>query len=86
MTFQTASYRVSALPDPATLLRILELFALRDIVPQRVKCRQIGDRLLAEIDVCELGDREGALIADKMRAIVLVQSVTYQQVALRQAA
>ena len=84
--FRTASYTVSADSDPGVLIRLLDLFALRDIVPSRVRCRAIDDRLAVEIEAAGIDEQEAELIAGKMRAMVAVSCVRLEQMALRQAA
>lgn len=83
---RTARYEVAALADPGILIRILELFALRDLVPHRVKSRTLADRLLINVDVADVDDGEAERVAAKMRANVLVMSVRLQQLELRRAA
>jgi len=83
---RTARYELAAMVDPGVLIRILELFALRNLVPHRVKSRTLGDRLLIEVDVADVDDSEAERVAAKMRANVLVVSVRLQQVELRRAA
>jgi hypothetical protein len=83
MMRQQASYQATAEPDPGMLIRILNLFALRDHVPCRVRSRTLGGRLQVEVDVAGLGETEAELIAAKMRALVGVTGVRLEQMAWR---
>jgi hypothetical protein len=81
-----ASYEATAEPDPGMLIRILNLFALRDHVPVRVRSRTLGSRLQVSVDVHGLAEAEAELIAAKMRALVGVSAVRLEQMAFRAAA
>ena len=83
---QQASYEATAEPDPGMLIRILNLFALRDHVPVRVRSRTLGNRLQVCVDVYGLPETEAELIAAKMRALVGVSAVRLEQMACRAAA
>ncbi len=85
-TGRTAHFEVAAMAEPGVLIRILELYALRDLVPHRVRSRIVGDRLLIEVEVAEVDDGEAERIAAKIRANVLVTSVRLQQMELRRVA
>ena len=81
-----ASYQATAEPDPGMLIRILNLFALRDHVPARVRSRVLGGQLQVEVDVPDLPDREAEQVAERMRAIVGVKAVRLEQMRWRAAA
>lgn len=81
-----ASYEATAAPEPGMLIRILNLFALRDHVPVRVRSRTLGNHLQVAIDVHDLAEAEAELIAAKMRALVGVSAVRLEQMAFRAAA
>lgn len=81
-----ASYEATAEAEPGMLIRILNLFALRDHVPVRVRSRTLADRLHVAVDVHGLDEPEAELIAAKMRALVGVSSVRLEQMAFRAAA
>lgn len=83
---QQASYEATAEPEPGMLIRILNLFALRDHVPVRVRSRTLGNRLQVSVDVLGIADAEAELIAAKMRALVGVSTVRLEQMACRAAA
>jgi hypothetical protein len=68
------------------LIRILNLFALRDHVPVRVRSRTLGNHLQVAVDVHDLAEAEAELIAAKMRALVGVSAVRLEQMAFRAAA
>lgn len=81
-----ASYRATAEPDPGMLVRILNLFALRDHVPCRVRSRLLAGHLQVEVDVPGLDDGEAERIAQCMRAVVGVSAVRLEQMRWRNAA
>lgn len=81
-----ASYEATAQPDPGMLIRILNLFALRDHVPVRVRSRTLGPLLHVAVDVQDLPEHEAELIAAKMRALVGVTAVRLEQIAVSAAA
>jgi hypothetical protein len=86
MTQQQASFQATAEPDAGMLIRILNLFALRDHVPTRVRSRLLGGRLHMEVDVPGLDDGEAEQIAQRMRALVGVSAVRMEQMRWRAAA
>lgn len=81
-----ASYQATAEPDPGMLIRILNLFALRNLVPCRVRSRVMGERMQIDVDVQGLDSREAELIAQRMRALVGVSAVRLEQLRWRAAA
>lgn len=81
-----ASFAAQAEPDPGMLIRILNLFAVRDHVPNRVRSRLLGGQLQVEVDVAGLGDADAELIAQRMRALVGVRQVRLEQMRWRAAA
>lgn len=86
MRSSQASFAATAQPDPGVLIRMLNLFAARDHVPVRVRCRKVGGLLLVDVDVDELTDAEEELIAAKMRVLVGVVAVRLEQMAWAAAA
>lgn len=81
-----ARYAATAQPDPGMLIRVLNLFAARDHVPSRVRCRKVGGLLLVDVDVEGMGEAEAELIAAKMRVLVGVVAVRLEQMAWAAAA
>ena len=86
MTRHQASYQATATPDPGMLIRILNLFALRDHVPCRVRSRTLGGALHVEVDVPALSDHEAEQIARAMRGLVGVSQVRLEQMCWASAA
>jgi hypothetical protein len=68
-------FTVVAQRDPGLLIRILNLFALRDHVPARVSARTVGGEWEVRIGAGRLCPREAEVITAKMRALVGVVSV-----------
>jgi hypothetical protein len=81
-----ASYEATAEMDPGVLIRILNLFALRDHVPVRVRSRLLGNRLQVAVDVLGLDEPEAELIAARMRALIGVSRVRLERIACAAAA
>jgi hypothetical protein len=61
--------------DPQTLLRLLEFFAQRSLIPARVKASTTSEDMCVLIEIERLSQPYGQIIAEKMRQTVLVISV-----------
>jgi hypothetical protein len=78
---QTAAgfhYHLRAMREPSVLPRVLEMFALRDLIPHHVMCREVaGDdpELLIEVRVRGLEADHARHLAQRMRNIVPVKQV-----------
>lgn len=62
-------YCVSAAVDPSALSRVIELFALRDLVPARVSSRLVegtDPELRIDVDVAGLADQEAEHVARRL--------------------
>ena len=70
-------FHVTLLPDAQALLRVLGLFAQRQIVPHSVICRQQGNGLMAEIEVADLHGQEAQILAAKLQQQLLVIDCEY---------
>ncbi len=70
-----AVFEVEAAPTAQTLSRVLEGFARRDLMPEAVSCTLRGDHLLISIAQAGVDDAQLAIMAETMRASVLVKSV-----------
>ncbi len=74
----TVIFTVHAAADPQVLPRVLELFALRNVVPRRVMGRTVGRsadtfRIDVETDALTAGDADH--IAERLRTLVPVEAV-----------
>lgn len=79
----TVHFTVSAAADPAALSRVVEFFALNDILPEVVRSRRFdGGLLTIDIKVRGLDDRRAGVIANKIRVSVLVFSVAVETIAI----
>ncbi|RMF11184.1 MAG: hypothetical protein D6763_03820 [Alphaproteobacteria bacterium] len=68
-----------AAADPATLSRVIEHFALLNIVPETVKARRFnGGALVIDLKVKGLAGDRIDIIARKLRAMVLVHGVAVE--------
>jgi prephenate dehydratase len=70
-----ARFNVSALNDPGTLLRILELFAKRGLTPDRVRSDRCDGELMLMIEVDEMEAELAAYIGRCIQEIFVVRSV-----------
>jgi len=72
----TVHFSIAAENSPGTLPRILELFALRGITPEQVKCHKYNQgNLSIDVFIKGLSHQEQAVILQKIAAQVLVFSV-----------
>jgi acetolactate synthase small subunit len=74
----TYCFSVQAAADPGLLLRVLELFAKRNLVPTRCHAVLTGperDELLIDLQVAGLGLEEAEHVARSLRQLVFVASV-----------
>jgi hypothetical protein len=68
---------VRAVHDPASLPRVLELFALRNLVPDRVDCRANGAGYLdIVLEVPGLDDHDAGVLERKLGQLVTTDSVS----------
>lgn len=65
--------------DPQALIRLLNHFAQCSLVPSRVTAAEADGRLTVRIEQPDVEDRYAALIAERMRNSVLVETVSLQQ-------
>lgn len=70
-----ARFSVRAVASAQSLPRILEYFAQRDLTPSLVSSRTVDESLLVAIEQPDLDAVEASIIAEKMRAAVLICSV-----------
>lgn len=75
---RTFCFSVTALSDAATLPRVMEVFALHGFVPSRChaqRTRERGDRLAIDLQMEGVDQRQADKLAQRLRAIVVVESV-----------
>ncbi|WGF89862.1 hypothetical protein [Marinivivus vitaminiproducens] len=75
---RTFCFSVTAHSDPATLSRVLEVFALHGFVPSRChaqRTQERGDRLAVDLQQDGIDQRQADKLAARLRAIVLVETV-----------
>jgi hypothetical protein len=72
---ETTVFRVTGLPEPATLARVIELFALRSLLPQSVVCVAHDDEVSITVTMAGLGQDAAEVLAERLRQIVIVGSV-----------
>ncbi len=83
------TFTVQAARAPDVLPRVLELFAKRNLVPDRWTSRRVGenrDRLVFEIEMDAMEWRLADYMAASMRQIVNVESATVEEVSLAKSA
>ena len=74
-SFPATRFDVRALADPGTLPRILELFANRGLVPDRVRSAQDGEHVRVRIEIEGMEDDLARYIAECLRQIYVVEAV-----------
>ena len=82
----TAIFRVRAAAEPQAMPRLLELFALRSLVPERWHAERAGAELHILIEVPGLRPMEGEHLAARMRQLVPVRRVLMQGTGLARSA
>ncbi len=83
------TFTVRATRAPDVLPRVLELFAKRNLVPDRWTSRRVGenrDRLVFEIEMDAMERRLADYMAASMLQIVNVESAVAEEVALAKSA
>lgn len=68
-------FAVTASAEPGALIRVLGLFAVRDLVPRFVSCVRELDLLRIEVEVDAVDDDIGQVLAAKLRQIIAVKDV-----------
>lgn len=68
-------FDIVARADSQTLIRLLNYFAQLDLSPRRVKALDVEGSLTIRIEQPGLDEQQAQIIAEKMRASVLVQTV-----------
>lgn len=71
----TVRFDVVADPDPQSLIRVLGLFAQRSLMPSAVGARSCSNELSVTITQPDITGASAKVIAEKLRASVLVRSV-----------
>lgn len=66
---------VQAHAEPQILVRLINFFVQRGLMPQRVKSSASNGAMTVVIEQDGLSDHQAGVIAEKMRATVLVESV-----------
>lgn len=80
-----AHFAIHAAADPAALTRVIEHFALGNILPETVRCRRYVDGdLTIDIKVKGLDEKRASVIANKLQASVLVFNVAFEWLAVSQ--
>ncbi len=74
-------FSVRAVSYPSVLSRVVELFALRNIVPERVRLDRAGlkDELRIDVEVAGLAFHDAGNIARRMRTFPTVVGVLLQR-------
>lgn len=75
-------FRVRAVATSQTLPRLINYFSQRDLTPHRVIAHIKGKRLTVTIEQLDIDPAHAALVAEKMRAAILVESVELSPMAL----
>jgi|HubBroStandDraft_1064217.scaffolds.fasta_scaffold00853_10 hypothetical protein len=74
----TACFAVRATAEPGILIRLIELFAKRGLVPAAVQARLVGpdrDQLAVDLQIGGLDPRLAEILAETMRQMISVERV-----------
>ena len=82
----TAIFSVRAAAEPQAMPRLLELFALRSLVPDRWQAERKGAELQIDIEVPDLDPAQAQHLAARMRQIVPVRRVLTRERSLARSA
>ena len=80
----TVVFTVHAAADPQLLPRVLEMFALRNVVPRRVVGRTVGqsaDTFRIDVETGALTARTADQMAERLRSMVPVEAVRARRLA-----
>jgi len=69
------TFHVTGLPEPATLARVVEVFALRSLLPRALSCEATGQDLRIALTLGDLDAEEAERLAERLRQIVIVDQV-----------
>lgn len=72
---KVARFEIVARADPHSLLRIMNYFAQIGLIPGSVKAHVADDQLFVSVRQAELGDHQARIIAEKMRAVPVIETV-----------
>ena len=73
-----AQYQILAEAEPDLLVRVLNLFALQFLTPERVNLQRMDDLLSIDIVMGGLSWHRAQVIAEKLRNLISVCSVNLQ--------
>ena len=68
-------FHVTGLPEPATLARVVEVFALRSLLPRAVNAEATGQDLRIALTLGNLDAEEAERLAERLSQIVIVDQV-----------
>jgi hypothetical protein len=72
---QLTTFHVTGLPEPATIARVVEVFALRSLLPRTLSCETLGDELRIAVTLGPVETEEAERLAERLRQIVIVDQV-----------
>lgn len=75
ITFHVTTFHVTGLPEPATLARVVEVFALRSLLPRALTCEAGAEELRVAVTLGNLDPEETERLAERLRQIVIVDQV-----------
>lgn len=69
-------YSVTTARDPSALPRILEMFALRDLIPEEVRCHSGEDDMTIMVKVCGLEPQMADHLVHRFNSFPVVQTAS----------
>jgi acetolactate synthase regulatory subunit len=68
-------FDIVARADPQVLLRLLNYFAQRGLLPSRVRATQADGLVMVHVEQSDLDEEQACIIVEKMRTSVLVEAI-----------
>jgi len=72
-------FQVTGLPEIAVLARVIEVFALRSLLPRSVACDASTEAVQITLALGGVDDAEAERLAERLRQIVIVDQVAVQR-------
>jgi hypothetical protein len=68
------------------LARVIQQLARRSLLPSRMHCTETGELLLLDLQIEDVGEREGVILAESLRQVVGIEEVLTSRLLRQRAA
>ena len=68
------------------LARVIQQLARRSLLPSRMHCTETGEQLLLDLQIQDVGEREGVILAESLRQVVGIEEVLTSRLLRQRAA